>query len=237
MSSVRLIIGGARSGKSSLAEQYAKSSNLPVTYIATAQAFDAEMQQRIAQHQADRPEHWQLIESPLQLAKTIEVVLSNSQQDSCILVDCLTLWLSNSLLKPSDEIEHGSECNLSYWQQEKQQLLNLLERLQQGKCLQQENSLQQPDNVQSNDGSQSQNSQSENSQSQSYQPRQVEIILVSNEVGHGIVPMGELSRQFVDQAGWLHQAIASIANEVEFVMAGLPLTLKSSEKINYKVVL
>ena len=237
MSNVRLIIGGARSGKSSLAEQYAKSSNLPVTYIATAQAFDAEMQQRIAQHQADRPEHWQLIESPLQLAKTIEVVLSNSQQDSCILVDCLTLWLSNSLLKPSDEIEHGSECNLSNWQQEKQQLLNLLERLQQGKCLQQENSLQQPDNIQSNDGSQSQNSQSENSQSQNYQPRQVEIILVSNEVGHGIVPMGELSRQFVDQAGWLHQAIASIANEVEFVMAGLPLTLKSSEKINSKVVL
>ena len=231
MSNVRLIIGGARSGKSSLAEQYAKSSNLPVTYIATAQAFDAEMQQRIAQHQADRPEHWQLIESPLQLAKTIEVVLSNSQQDSCILVDCLTLWLSNSLLKPSDEIEHGSECNLSNWQQEKQQLLNLLERLQQGKCLQQENSLQQPDNIQSNDGSQSQNSQSENSQSQNYQPRQVEIILVSNEVGHGIVPMGELSRQFVDQAGWLHQAIARIANNVEFVMAGLPLTLKSSKKL------
>ncbi len=237
MSNVRLIIGGARSGKSSLAEQYAKSSNLPVTYIATAQAFDVEMQQRIAQHQADRPEHWQLIESPLQLAKTIELVLSNGQQDSCILVDCLTLWLSNSLLKPSDEIEHGSECNLSYWQQEKQQLLHLLERLQQGKSLQQENSLQQPDNVQSNDGSQSQNSQSENSQSQNYQPRKVEIILVSNEVGHGIVPMGELSRQFVDQAGWLHQAIASIANEVEFVMAGLPLTLKSSEKINSKVVL
>lgn len=69
MNKIRLVIGGARSGKSSLAEQHAKASNLPVTYIATAQAFDDEMQQRIAQHQADRPEHWRLIESPLLLAK------------------------------------------------------------------------------------------------------------------------------------------------------------------------
>jgi adenosylcobinamide kinase/adenosylcobinamide-phosphate guanylyltransferase len=201
MNKVQLIIGGARSGKSALAEGYAKSSNLPVTYIATAQAFDSEMQQRIAQHQADRPDHWQLIESPLLLAKTIELAIENSQQDICILVDCLTLWLSNSLCKPSDDIEHASECNLAYWQQEKQQLLHLLARIQ---------------------------------QQNNFQSKNIAIILVSNEVGHGIVPMGELSRQFVDQAGWLHQAIASIADKVEFVMAGLPLTLKSSEQINTK---
>jgi adenosylcobinamide kinase/adenosylcobinamide-phosphate guanylyltransferase len=206
MSKVQLIIGGARSGKSSLAERYAKLSNLPVTYIATAQAFDSEMQQRIEQHQSDRPEHWQLIESPLLLAKAIETAVSaacidkvNNSQGICILVDCLTLWLSNCLCKQNAKTDNSVDGNLEYWQQEKQQLLAQLKKIQQ------------------QDG--------------------VDIILVSNEVGHGIVPMGELSRQFVDQAGWLHQAIASIADEVEFVMAGLPLTLKSSEKVINKAKL
>lgn len=202
LNKIHLIIGGARSGKSSLAERYAKSSNLPVTYIATAQAFDSEMQQRIAQHQAERPEHWQLVESPLLLAKTITSVIENSQQDICILVDCLTLWLSNSLCKPNVEADHSSECNLDYWQQEKQQFLTQLESIKLG----------------SGNGKQ-----------------RVEIILVSNEVGHGIVPMGELSRQFVDQAGWLHQAIAKVADNVEFVMAGLPLSLKSPEATKDKL--
>ena len=202
LNKVHLIIGGARSGKSSLAERYAKSSNLPVTYIATAQAFDSEMQQRIAQHQSDRPEHWQLVESPLLLAKTIESVVENSQQDICILVDCLTLWLSNSLCKPNVEADHTSECNLDYWQQEKQQFLAQLESIK---------------------------------QRSSDEKQRVEIILVSNEVGHGIVPMGELSRQFVDQAGWLHQAIAKVADDVEFVMAGLPLSLKSPEATKDKL--
>ena len=202
LNKVHLIIGGARSGKSSLAERYAKSSNLPVTYIATAQAFDSEMQQRIAQHQAERPEHWQLVESPLLLAKTIASVIENSQQDICILVDCLTLWLSNSLCKPNVEAAHTSECNLDYWQQEKQQFLAQLE------------------SIKLRSGNEKQ---------------RVEIILVSNEVGHGIVPMGELSRQFVDQAGWLHQAIAKVADDVEFVMAGLPLSLKSPEATKDKL--
>ena len=202
LNNIHLIIGGARSGKSSLAESYAKSSNLPVTYIATAQAFDREMQQRIAQHQAERPAHWQLVESPLLLAKTIESVVENSQQDICILVDCLTLWLSNSLCKPNVETGYTSECNLDYWQQEKQQFLAQLESIK---------------------------------LHSSNEKQRVEIILVSNEVGHGIVPMGELSRQFVDQAGWLHQAIAKVADNVEFVMAGLPLSLKSPEATKEKL--
>jgi adenosylcobinamide kinase/adenosylcobinamide-phosphate guanylyltransferase len=210
MSKVTLIIGGARSGKSSLAEAYAKSSNLSVTYIATAQAYDDEMQQRIKQHQADRPSHWQLIESPLCLAKKIELAILNAstvnefsiggkqQEGICILVDCLTLWLTNCLCKPTTDNDNSLEGNLAYWENEKQQFLSLLENIQ-----------QKDDDQQS-----------------------IEIILVSNEVGHGIVPMGELSRQFVDQAGWLHQAIAKLADKVDFVMAGLPLTLKSSEKVN-----
>lgn len=207
MIEIKLIIGGARSGKSALAERYAKSSNMPVTYIATAQAFDREMQQRINQHQSDRPNHWQLIESPLQLAKAIELAISNASNEQvndndgiCILVDCLTLWLSNCLCKPNtdlaNDVESNPEGNLVYWEEEKQALLSLLASIQK----------------------------------KLHSKKTIELILVSNEVGHGIVPMGELSRQFVDQAGWLHQAIATIADNVDFVMAGLPLALKSSEK-------
>tara|TARA_R110000744_G_scaffold372_8_gene1346 strand:+ start:9466 stop:10137 length:672 start_codon:yes stop_codon:yes gene_type:complete len=216
LNKVQLIIGGARSGKSSLAEQYAKSLNLPVTYIATAQAFDAEMQQRISQHQADRPEHWQLLESPLFLAKAIESAIAKANlaegQGICILVDCLTLWLSNSLchqgVETTSVVDNNLNlCNLDYWQQEKQQLLKVLENIQQVASS--------PHDI--------------------TQHGSINIILVSNEVGHGIVPLGELSRHFVDQAGWLHQAIAKIADNVEFVMAGLPLTLKSSENTNAKV--
>jgi len=183
MGQVHLILGGARSGKSSLAEKCAKQLNLPVTYIATAQALDNEMQKRIAMHQQDRPTQWQTVESPLVLANTIDSVINNVEKDTtsaghCILVDCLTLWLTNCLCTH----------DLAYFEKEKQQLLTTLV------------------NSQSN--------------------KNIHIILVSNEVGHGIVPMGDLSRDFVDQAGWLHQAIAAIANNVDFVMAGLPLSLK-----------
>jgi len=189
MGQVHLILGGARSGKSSLAEQHAKKLNLPVTYIATAQALDKEMKQRIAMHQQDRPQQWQTIESPLLLAATIDAIIDQalvntspnvSNNDQCILIDCLTLWLTNCLC----------QHDLAYFEQEKQQFLTTLI-----------------------------NSQKLNN---------LHIILVSNEVGHGIVPMGDLSREFVDQAGWLHQAIAEIADNVDFVMAGLPLSLKPS---------
>lgn len=184
MGQVHLILGGARSGKSSLAEKCAKKLNLPVTYIATAQALDNEMQKRIAMHQQDRPASWNTVESPLLLANTIDSIINNalnnaSEYGQCILIDCLTLWLTNCLCTH----------DLAYFEKEKQQLLTTLVNSQQHKNL--------------------------------------HIILVSNEVGHGIVPMGDLSRDFVDQAGWLHQAIAEVANNVDFVMAGLPLSLKS----------
>lgn len=218
MNHVQLIIGGARSGKSALAQSYAQASNLEVIYIATAHAFDQEMQTRIRMHQADRPAHWQLVESPFCLANNIEKAIENfnvtqghCKQGVCILVDCLTLWLSNCLcrefneeqareprqqgeallLNPGHALGQEHQLSLDYWAKEKQQLLSLLESIQEANSSQ-----------------------------------QINLILVSNEVGHGIVPMGELSRQFVDQAGWLHQAIGRIASNVDFVMAGLPLTLK-----------
>ncbi len=168
-----LILGGARSGKSRFAEQLATSTEKPVIYIATAQGHDDEMQARIYRHQQQRPAHWQLIEEPITLANTL---LAHSKAGNCILVDCLTLWLSNCLCQDNN-------C----WAQQKQALLEALNTL----------------------------------------PGQV--IFVSNEVGHGVVPLGQLSRDFVDESGWLHQAIAAEVARVEFIMAGLPLTLKSSE--------
>lgn len=168
-----LILGGARSGKSRLAESLAAESQLKVIYVATATAGDEEMAARIARHRSQRPEHWELIEEPRHLA---EVIRKHSQADHCLLIDCLTLWLSNCLF--------GPESTLSSWQQEKDDLLAALSEAQ-GR-----------------------------------------IILVSNEVGQGIVPMGEVSRRFVDESGWLHQAIARQAGRVVFVTAGIPQVLK-----------
>lgn len=168
-----LILGGARSGKSRFAEQLATNSQQPVIYIATAQGHDNEMQARIHRHQQQRPAHWKLIEEPIALADALK---THSKADNCILVDCLTLWLSNCLCQDDN-------C----WSQQKQALLEVL------------NTLPGP------------------------------VIFVSNEVGHGIVPLGQLSRDFVDESGWLHQAIAAEVARVEFIMAGLPLTLKSNQ--------
>lgn len=168
-----LILGGARSGKSRLAERLAQGSGLEVVYIATAQANDAEMAARIATHQAERPRHWQLVEEPIALAQTIA---RYAQGDTCVLVDCLTLWLTNLLL-----LEDPARFN-----QERDGLLELL------------------------------------------QQRHRHIILVSNETGLGVVPMGELSRRYVDQAGWLHQALAEHCDRVIFTVAGLPMVLKGA---------
>ena len=168
---IELVLGGARSGKSRYAEDVAKASNKPVIYIATSEVRDNEMAQRVAIHQSQRPREWQVIEEPFALASCLE---ENSRVDNCILVDCLTLWLTNCLF---------GETQTS-WDDYKQQLLTTLVSL----------------------------------------PGQV--ILVSNEVGCGIVPMGEMSRQFVDQAGWLHQAIAALVPKVTLVTAGIPMHIK-----------
>ena len=168
-----LIIGGSRSGKSRLAEQRALACGMPVTYIATATAGDGEMTARIAQHQSRRPLDWGLIEEPVQLAK---VLLQQAAPDKCLLVDCLTLWLTNLLCE-----NEGAQL-----EQERDTFLNILPSL--------------PGH----------------------------IILVSNEVGMGIVPMGELSRRFSDEAGWLNQSVATICDQVTLTVAGLPLSLKSA---------
>ena len=170
---LELILGGARSGKSRLAEQRAIATNKTLIYIATAEAHDEEMSERIAEHKRRRDEHWQLVEEPVSLAAALR---QHSNDNTCILVDCLTLWLSNLLHR-----------GMEHWQRERDELLSVLKELP------------------------------------------GDIILVSNEVGHGIVPLGELSRNFVDHSGWLHQDLAEVSDSVLFVIAGLPQVLKSTQ--------
>ncbi|KAB0651815.1 bifunctional adenosylcobinamide kinase/adenosylcobinamide-phosphate guanylyltransferase [Acinetobacter bohemicus] len=171
---MQLILGGARSGKSRLAEQIAKDSNLNVTYIATAQAFDHEMQARIDHHQAQRPRHWTVIEEPLYLA---DCLIELDQPNQLILVDCLTLWMSNLLMHENAELQ----------MQQCQKLLDIVPILQ------------------------------------------AEVILVSNETGLGVIPMGEISRKFVDESGRLHQQLGQIAEKVIFCVAGFPMMLKGEK--------
>ena len=182
---VHLVLGGARSGKSRFAEQTAIESGKEVVYIATATVYDEEMQARINRHIDDRPDYWLTVEEPLRLAQILE---QYADKDKCLLVDCLTLWLTNVLMaeqSSKSEQADSAEEKIKSLSEYKAELLTVLNIL----------------------------------------PGQV--ILVSNEVGQGIVPMGELSRRFVDEAGWLHQDIARIAQQVTLVVAGLPMQLKS----------
>lgn len=165
-----LILGGARSGKSRMAETKAKASGLDVTYIATATIYDNEMQQRVNRHKDDRPKHWALIEEPIYLAKAISTV----PPTQCIVIDCLTLWVTNVLLTEDDAL----------FTEQKAALLDAIRTCQ---C---------------------------------------HLILVSNETGMGVIPLGQITRRFVDESGWLHQEIATIADQVTLSVAGLPHILK-----------
>ena len=168
---LELILGGARSGKSRLAERLATQSGLAVTYIATSQALDGEMSARIQHHRQRRPAEWGLVEEPLELARALR---DNAAPGRCLLVDCLTLWLTNLLMLDDD----------TRLAMQRDAFLEVLAEL--------------PGH----------------------------IILVSNETGLGVVPLGELTRRYVDEAGWLHQAVAERAERVLFTVAGLPMLLK-----------
>lgn len=175
INNITLVLGGARSGKSSYAEKLAMESGLPVTYIATAQVYDNEFKARVQHHKDRRPASWALVEEPHRIAQTLSRL---AQPNQCLIVDCLTVWLAQWIC---------ADCNPpkdSSWQQEHEAFLKLLPTFS---------------------GT---------------------IILVSNEVGMGIVPLGEINRQFQDQQGRLNQAVAEIANSVVFIAAGLPLKLK-----------
>ena len=165
---ISFFIGGARSGKSKSAEMHTLRFGSPATYIATCEVLDKEMAQRVEKHQARRGENWSTLFTPFNLADEIKKVGSNGP----ILVDCLTLWLSNHLLK-NNALEREID-----------ELTNSLK------------------NSKSN------------------------IVLVSNEVGTGIVPDNALARKFRDSAGLMNQKIASVSDEVYWVVAGIQTQIK-----------
>lgn len=171
--SLTLVLGGARSGKSVFAEQRLACHDGEKIYVATAQAWDDEMRERIDVHKARRGSDWTTVDAPLEL---FEALSTHARASAIVLVDCLTLWLNNLLMAERDI---GAECDA---------LARGLKQL---------------------DGP---------------------VVLVSNEVGSGIVPENALARRFRDAQGRLNQQIAAVADDVFLVAAGLPLTLKSSAR-------
>jgi adenosylcobinamide kinase/adenosylcobinamide-phosphate guanylyltransferase len=177
-----LVLGGARSGKSAHAERLAAQTGRSMVYIATAHAGDGEMADRIAHHQRSRTGSWVTVEEPLLLA---DAIAHHSTPASVVLVDCLTLWLSNLMF--SDRRVYPDTGMLTLPPLFGAQRTALLDVLANAPG---------------------------------------DIVLVSNEVGMGIIPMGAVSRCFVDEAGRLNQAVAAACDRVVFVAAGLPLALK-----------
>lgn len=163
-----LVLGGARSGKSSHAEGLVTAFPPPWLYLATAEAWDEEMRDRIAQHQSRRGEGWRTVNAPLQLADALEQI----EPGMPVLIDCLTLWLSNHMLAENDV------------EAESARLADVLGR-----------------------------------------PRGPWIV-VSNEIGQGIVPDNALGRRFRDAQGRLNQMAASRADDVLLMVAGIPMKVK-----------
>lgn len=163
------VTGGARSGKSSFAEQLAKKQNSDVTYLATAQAFDTEMRDRITRHQNDRPHTWKTIEEPLNIPQTVKQI-----QTPMILLDCLSLWVSNMILADLEDKQILAMTD---------ELLDTLQNKQ--------------------------------------------AILVTNEVGLGIVPENALARRYRDTLGWVNQKCAASSHEAWMLVSGLPIQLKN----------
>ena len=165
-----LVLGGARSGKTAFAETLALRSGSRPVYLATAEALDGEMRERVASHQRGRGDRFATIEEPLALS---DALLVAARDHDVILVDCLTLWITNLLIANEDVALAVSELSAT------------LTQLQSAR-----------------------------------------VVLVTNEVGLGIVPDNAMARTFRDLAGSAHQRLAEVCDDVYFIIAGLPLTLK-----------
>ncbi len=168
--SIIFVTGGARSGKSTFALNLARATLQPVTFIATAQAFDDEMTERITKHQLERPTEWTTIEAPTDVQSALEQI-----QTRVVILDCLSLLVSNLMLENFSETE-------------------IFERIQ--------NALE------------------------IAETRDLKLIVVSNEVGSGIVPEYPLGRLFRDVLGRANQTVAATSSEAYLLVAGLSLRLK-----------
>lgn len=165
-----LVLGGARSGKTAFSESLAMRGGARPAYLATAEALDGEMRDRVASHKATRGDRFVTIEEPIALS---DALIRASADHDVILVDCLTLWITNLLMANEDVAKAVSELGATL-----------------------------------------------------VQLKTAKVILVSNEVGLGIVPDNAMARTFRDLAGSAHQRLAEICDDVYFVVAGLPVTLK-----------
>ncbi|MBE9572152.1 MAG: bifunctional adenosylcobinamide kinase/adenosylcobinamide-phosphate guanylyltransferase [Proteobacteria bacterium] len=168
-----LVLGGAKSGKSSFALNVCNSLNKKRIFLATAQALDQEMEERIRRHQVERGSGWRTIEEPLKVAETIG---SLDSRDTVIVLDCLTLWLNNLYMEHGEDQEAIDE-----------DIKNLARQLT---------------------------------------DIHGAVVVVSNEVGMGIVPDNQLSRTYRDTAGYMNQRIVRLSGKVVAVLAGIPLVLK-----------
>ena len=177
MKQIVLITGGARSGKSRYAEERASALGTRLVYLATAQAGDQEMACRIAEHRKRRGANWTTVEEPLEISR---VLRSQKGKVDAVLVDCLTLWVSNLLTRSrEDEVRKRAEDLIATF----------------------------PD-------------------------VDFHLLLVTNEVGWGIVPDNPLARQFRDLAGWVNQRVASIADEAVLMVAGSPVVVKKTDELD-----
>lgn len=184
-----LVTGGSRSGKSSYAGFLAAGMSLEVRYIATAMSRDDEMQRRIEKHRNDRPGAWITVEEPLSLGRALR---EHGAPGRCLLIDCITLWLSNvlGLSDPQPDLPPGLSpdaeppLRLDRLQQERDDLLAAL-----AGC-------------------------------------PSPVIIVTNELGSGVVPMGRLTRTFVDEHGWTNQKLAHACDRVVLTVSGVPVTIK-----------
>jgi len=168
-----LVLGGARSGKSTYAQRLAEQWWMKPLYLAPAETLDQEMANRVKLHQQQRGARWACVEEPLDVAR---VICDTAPAHDGVLLDCATLWLTNVLLKEGEPAVRAR----------KQELLAALKTSHTG------------------------------------------VIIVSNEVGMGIVPESSLGREFRDLQGWLNQDLATVADIVLFIIAGLPLVLKGT---------
>jgi adenosylcobinamide kinase/adenosylcobinamide-phosphate guanylyltransferase len=178
-SNITLILGGARSGKSSYAQKLAEETGNPVTFLATAQALDEEMSARIQKHRAERPSDWDTLELPYDLAPHVSQI-----KTEVVILDCITLLTSNLLMKfvRDDRVDE-----IPYMSALQTEIEELIARIRE--------------------------------QNQHW-------IIVSNEVGLGLVPAYQMGRVYRDAIGWANQRLAREADKVIFMVAGIPTTIK-----------
>ena len=191
---ITFVIGGARSGKSSFVLNEVSKLEGPRAYIATGEALDDEMQDRIRKHKEDRGPEWNTYEEPIEITKVLSDI---KDKYSLVVIDCLTLWLSNVIHRAqSTEHRQQNTDNSIYIVEERiERLIETLKQLKKDSVCSLKSGI-------------------------------CNLYIVSNELGMGIVPENAMAREFRDLTGFLNQKVAAIADEVYLVTAGIPVKIK-----------